>query len=72
MSLQWIDAHIDGKPYGVDVVFPGTFAELEAEPDPEKVLPRTHRDFVAKLVDGADIPRLPADDAASFVKGTCP
>jgi NAD(P)H-dependent flavin oxidoreductase YrpB (nitropropane dioxygenase family) len=68
MSLQWIDAHIDGKPYGVDVVFPGTFAELEAEPDPEKVLPRAHRDFVAKLVDRADIPRLPAEDAASFVK----
>jgi len=68
MSLQWIDAHIDGKPYGVDVVFPGTFAELEAEPDPEKVLPRTHRDFVARLVDGADIPRLPVDDAGSFAK----
>jgi NAD(P)H-dependent flavin oxidoreductase YrpB (nitropropane dioxygenase family) len=68
VSLKWIDEHIDGKPYGVDVVFPGTFAELEAEPDPQKVLPREHREFVAELADGANIPRLPGDDAVSFMK----
>src|ERR1700744_4418280 len=68
IALQLIDAHIDGKPYGVDVVFPGTFAELDSEPDPDEVLPPEHRRFVRGLIDDANIPALPADDAAAFMK----
>ena len=68
MSLKWIDDHVEGKPYGVDVVFPGTFAELESEPDPDQILPREHREFVSQLIDRANIPPLPAEDAATFVR----
>jgi len=68
VSLKWIDDHVEGKPYGVDVVFPGTFAALEDERDPEQILPREHRDFVRELIDRANIPPLPAADAATFAR----
>lgn len=66
ISLKWIDEHIGGKPYGVDVVFPGTFAALDDERDPEKILPKEHRDFVRTLLDDAGIPRLREEDAHEF------
>jgi NAD(P)H-dependent flavin oxidoreductase YrpB (nitropropane dioxygenase family) len=68
VALKWIDDRVEGKPYGVDVVFPGTFAALDSDPDPERILPHEHRDFVSRLVDRADIPPLPAEDAAAFAK----
>jgi len=66
VSLKWIDERVGGRPYGVDVVFPGSFAELASEPDPDEILPATHRRFVDGLIDGARIPALPAGDAAAF------
>ena len=68
VSLKWIDERVEGKPYGVDVVFPGTFAELGDERDPELILPQEHRDFVRDLIDRADIPPLPANDAVAFAR----
>lgn len=68
VALKWIDDRVEGKPYGVDVVFPGTFAALDSDPDPEQILPHEHRAFVGRLIDRAQIPALPADDAAAFVK----
>src|SRR5260370_23939037 len=59
MSLRWIDDRVAGKPYGIDVVFPGTFAPLDDERDPERILPQPHRDFVRRLLDYAGIARLP-------------
>ncbi len=54
LELKWIDEHIDGKPYGVDVLIPenlsikdekgvtyGTLAER---------VPQTHKDFVRDLL----------------------
>jgi NAD(P)H-dependent flavin oxidoreductase YrpB (nitropropane dioxygenase family) len=67
-ALKWIDDRVDGKPYGVDVVFPGTFAALEGERDPDRILPREQRDFVRSLVDQARIPPLPPDQAKAFVR----
>ena len=29
-ELTWIDAHVDGKPYGVDVVMPAKYEGAEA------------------------------------------
>jgi NAD(P)H-dependent flavin oxidoreductase YrpB (nitropropane dioxygenase family) len=66
VSLKWIDERIGGKPYGVDVVFPGSFADLASEPDPDEILPLAYRQFVDRVIDGAHIPRLPADDATAF------
>src|SRR5690349_17928938 len=67
VSLKWIDERVEGKPYGVDVVFPGTFAALDDERDPERILPAEQREFVRHLLDQAGIPPLPMDDAKEFM-----
>ena len=53
-ELKWIDDHVDGKPYGVDVLIPEnistageknvTWKSLEAR------VPRRHRDFTRELL----------------------
>jgi NAD(P)H-dependent flavin oxidoreductase YrpB (nitropropane dioxygenase family) len=58
-ELKWIDDHVDGKPYGVDVLIPEnistagekdvTWNSLEARVPPE------HRDFTRKLLKTYDI-----------------
>lgn len=67
-SLRWIDDHVGGRPYGVDVTFPGSYVPLGDERDPDQILPPEHRAFVGGLLDDAGIPRLPADDASSFLR----
>lgn len=68
MELDWIDAHIDGKPYGIDLVMPATLldaargdeteaADLEA--DLEAMIPAAHRDFVEKVLADHGVPPLP-------------
>jgi NAD(P)H-dependent flavin oxidoreductase YrpB (nitropropane dioxygenase family) len=68
IELKWLDTHTDGKPYGVDIIFPGTFVDVAGDKDPEKILPREHRDYIAGLLDADGIPRLPADESVAFVK----
>jgi len=68
VSLKWIDERIDGKPYGVDIVFPGTFAPLTDDRDPAKILPEGHRQFVDRMMQEAGIPELPDDDAKAFAQ----
>ncbi len=58
-ELKWIDDHVDGKPYGVDVLIPEnistagekdvTWKSLEARVSP------AHRDFTRKLLKKYDI-----------------
>jgi len=67
VALNWIDQRVQGKPYGVDVVFPGTFAPLDDNRDPDQILPAEQRDFVKHLLDDAEIPALPAEDARAFM-----
>ena len=52
VELKWIDAHVDGKPYGVDVVMPAKYEGKGGEIDGskealEKMIPPAHREFVA-------------------------
>lgn len=68
VSLKWIDERIEGKPYGVDIVFPGTFAPLTDDRDPAKILPEGHRQFVDDMMKEAGIPDLPVDDAKAFAQ----
>jgi NAD(P)H-dependent flavin oxidoreductase YrpB (nitropropane dioxygenase family) len=54
-ELKWIDAHVDGKPYGIDVLIPEnistagekdvTWKSLEAR------IPQAHRDYTKNLLD---------------------
>ena len=69
VELAWIDEHVDGKPYGVDIVIPAKYegAGLDAahiEEELQKQIPDRHRQFVEELLDKHHVPKLPADDPA--------
>ena len=60
-ELSWIDEHIDGKPYGVDLIVPTSMAAQDDEPhEISELLPAQHRNFAAQIlarhgVDTADL-----------------
>ncbi len=62
-TLQWMDDNTDGKPYGVDIVMPAKVPTEGTAVDIDKLIPQTHRDFVAKTLADLGVPPLP-DDAA--------
>lgn len=68
MSLNWLDAKVGGKPYGVDLVFPGTFEDVDGSEDLVSLLPETHRAFVGRLLDDAGIARLPEAERDEFMR----
>ena len=58
-ELAWIDAHVDGKPYGVDVLIPENIS-TSGEKDVtwkslEGRIPQQHRDFTRNLLRKYDI-----------------
>ncbi|HJM93127.1 MAG: nitronate monooxygenase [Alphaproteobacteria bacterium] len=66
-ELNWIDAHIEGKPYGIDVLMPSNLADSsDMKFDPERLLPREHVEFVRTMLDEAGVPPLPEDEAAEI------
>lgn len=64
-ELDWIDAHIGDKPYGVDVVIPqkyegmGSMSAEEMEEQLWKMVPQEHMDFAQKLLADAGVPEWP-------------
>ncbi|MEC9344789.1 MAG: nitronate monooxygenase [Pseudomonadota bacterium] len=66
-ELDWIDAHIDGKPYGVDVLMPSRFEDPgDRKLDIDELLPAEHVEFVRDLLDRAGVPRLPEQEEAEI------
>ena len=71
IELDWIDDHVDGKPYGVDVVIPATYegaGDLDPDTMQEKLqemIPDEHREFIEAVLDEFDVPPLPADDESA-------
>jgi NAD(P)H-dependent flavin oxidoreductase YrpB (nitropropane dioxygenase family) len=54
VELSWIDAHVDGKPYGLDVLIPENLSisgetDLTARKLAERI-PQAHKDFVDNLL----------------------
>jgi len=69
IELTWIDEHVNGKPYGVDVVIPAKYEGAGFDPatiadDLAKQIPAGHRQFVEDVLDRYHVPKLPADDPA--------
>jgi len=61
-ELSWIDDHVDGKPYGVDLIVPNKVEGKGQAVDEEQLLaavPDAHKQFAAGLLASRDIP---ADD----------
>lgn len=69
-DLRWIDAHIDGKPYGVDLLMPSRYEKVgeQQKLDLDAMLPPAHKQFMRAVLDQAGVPPLPQDDAAAIIK----
>jgi NAD(P)H-dependent flavin oxidoreductase YrpB (nitropropane dioxygenase family) len=73
IELRWIDEHVDGKPYGVDVVMPASYsakvtevtaqdsARRSMEANLQQHIPAGHRDFVESVLHQYGVPELPDD-----------
>src|SRR3990172_9287995 len=61
IELNWIDEHVDGKPYGVDVVMPVSLAGSDPV-ELEQMIPPGHRQFVDELMERFRVPTLPAGE----------
>ena len=63
-ELRWIDQHVAGRAYGVDVIIPTQY-DKEAErttEDLENLIPPGHRAFMDKILNDEGVPPLPADE----------
>lgn len=65
-ELRWIDGHVDGRPYGVDVLIPSTY-DRDAEAAGlggalGQMIPDAHRQFMEGILQDAGVPPLPADE----------
>jgi NAD(P)H-dependent flavin oxidoreductase YrpB (nitropropane dioxygenase family) len=65
IELKWIDDHIEGKPYGVDLVMPNSYVgaggKQPSESELAAMIPQGHREFVESVLAEHNVPPLPAD-----------
>jgi NAD(P)H-dependent flavin oxidoreductase YrpB (nitropropane dioxygenase family) len=74
VELRWIDEHVDGRPYGVDILVPehqfatdgATIAQLAAN------LPAEHREFVTDLLGRYGVDLLPVEGTGDLPPATSP
>ncbi len=76
-ELKWIDEHIDGKPYGVDVLIPNKMVGKDEKFDADKLakmIPQEYADFRTDVLEnhGIDAPELRKIDTggSSFAQNT--
>ena len=68
IELNWIDEHVDGKPYGVDVVMPAKVASAEGAANPidpaafASMIPQAHRDWLDKVLAEYGVPPLAEEE----------
>ncbi len=71
-ELCWIDDHVNGKPYGVDIIVPAKFEgkgeNLTATQLADRI-PEDHRSFIAELLAEHDIPIEETRIASSALSG---
>ena len=61
-DLSWIDDHVQGRPYGVDILQPQNIQDTDADKfNPEDPAFKPQVDFVRTLLDDAGVPRLSQD-----------
>lgn len=67
IELAWIDEHVEGKPYGVDIIMPaksadtGTREERRLTAELTEMIPDSHRRFVEDLLADHGVPPLPEE-----------
>jgi NAD(P)H-dependent flavin oxidoreductase YrpB (nitropropane dioxygenase family) len=65
IELAWIDDHIDGKPYGVDLVMPANYVgkggKQPDEAELRAMIPQEHWDYMEKVLAEYNVPPMPED-----------
>jgi NAD(P)H-dependent flavin oxidoreductase YrpB (nitropropane dioxygenase family) len=63
MSIDWVEKEVGGKPFGVDLVFPGTAIDDERSPEEYlHAIPESYLSFVTQMLDEGGLADLdPAD-----------
>jgi NAD(P)H-dependent flavin oxidoreductase YrpB (nitropropane dioxygenase family) len=64
-TLGWMDAHTDGRPYGIDVVMPARVPAEGTARDLDQLIPERHKDFVEQTLLKLGVPPLPEDAQAA-------
>jgi NAD(P)H-dependent flavin oxidoreductase YrpB (nitropropane dioxygenase family) len=68
MSIEWLEKEVGGKPFGVDLVFPGT--AMDEEKTPEEYLasiPQQYMSFVKGMLDAGGLSDLAAEDRDAYM-----
>ncbi|WLW57681.1 NAD(P)H-dependent flavin oxidoreductase [Streptomyces sp. YU58] len=70
-DLDWIEAHVEGMPYGLDVVMPAKKVEAPGnrtltEADIEAMIPEGHRQFVQDTLTKHGVPELAEGEASGW------
>jgi NAD(P)H-dependent flavin oxidoreductase YrpB (nitropropane dioxygenase family) len=53
IELKWLDEHVDGRPYGVDLIVPTSMADKEGSLTPEEIearIPPEHKAYVNQIL----------------------
>src|SRR5690554_219943 len=67
-ELAWIDAHVNGKPYGVDILIPNTYEKARVgDIDLGKMIPVQNQQYLERLCERANIPKLPEGEAEEIL-----
>ncbi len=66
-ELAWIDDHVNGKPYGIDLMMPGNFQTTETPKLTVADLPKEQTDYMRKYLDDAGVPPLPKREAEEMI-----
>jgi len=74
IELDWIDAHIGDRPYGVDIVIPNKYEGMDADMSSDELtkmlqdmVPQRHLDFARNLLTDHGVP-LPDDGEDNSLK----
>jgi NAD(P)H-dependent flavin oxidoreductase YrpB (nitropropane dioxygenase family) len=67
VELAWIDDHVDGKPYGIDIVVPNSYVGKGADVIPGRdelsaMVPAANREFASRVLDEYGIPAAADED----------
>ncbi|HRI95463.1 MAG TPA: nitronate monooxygenase, partial [Nocardioides sp.] len=68
-TLNWLDDHTDGKPYGVDIVMPMKVPTEGTSVDLAALIPQAHREFVDQTLLKLGVPPLPEGEGREGVLG---
>lgn len=60
-ALSWMDAHVGGKPYGLDIVMPAKHVGVEDMSALHAMVDDRHKQFVEELLARFGVPPLPPD-----------